>query len=266
MRNLFLAICFSIIGLFSTPTLQAAEGDYTLASGDVIRINVYDHPDLTSETRIGANGEINFPLIGATKIGGLGLRQAETKIADSLKKGGFVREPLVNINVIQYRGQQVNVLGFVNRPGRFPLEKASTVSDLLAIASGIAVTGADQIVHIRRGADGKTTRTEIDALELLDKGEAKTDFELRDGDIIYVPREPRFYIYGEVQRPGAFRLERNMSVVQALSLGGGLTPRGTQKGIRILRRDDSGKMQEIETSLSAPVQKDDVIYVKESLF
>jgi len=69
-----------------------------------------------------------------------------------------------------------------------------------------------------------------------------------------------------VQRPGAFRLERNMTVVQALSVGGGITPRGTQRGIRILRRDDAGKMQEIETSLSAPVQKDDVIYVKESLF
>jgi polysaccharide export outer membrane protein len=265
MRNLFLAFCFSIIGLFSAPATHAAEGDYTLASGDVIRINVYDHPDLTTETRIGANGEINYPLIGATKIGGLGLRQAETRIADGLKKGGFVREPLVNINVIQYRGQQVNVLGFVNRPGRFPLEKASTVSDLLANASGIAVTGADQIIHIRRQGS-QTVRTEIDAQDLLDKGDPKADFELRDGDILYVPREPRYYIYGEVQRPGAFRLERNMTVVQALSVGGGLTPRGTQKGIRILRRDSAGKMQEIEASLSAAVQKDDVIYVKESLF
>lgn len=265
MRNSFLAFCFSFISLFIAPSLHASEVDYVLASGDVIRINVYDHPDLTTETRIGANGEINFPLIGATRIGGMGLRQAETRIADGLKKGGFVREPLVNINVIQYRGQQVNVLGFVNRPGRFPLEKSSSVSDLLAIASGIAVSGADQIIHIRRQG-GKTVRTEIDALDLLDKGDPKADFELRDGDIIYVPREPRYYIYGEVQRPGSFRLERNMTVVQALSVGGGLTPRGTQRGIRILRRDDSGKMQEIETSLSTPVQKDDVIYVKESLF
>lgn len=265
MRTTFLALFFSFVSLFFAPSLHAAETDYVLANGDVIRINVYDHPDLTTETRISANGEINYPLIGATKIGGLELRQAEAKIADGLKKGGFVREPLVNINVIQYRGQQVNVLGFVNRPGRFPLEKASTVSDLLAIASGITISGADQIVHIRREG-AKTTRTEIDALELMEKGNPKADFQLRDGDIIFVPREPRFYIYGEVQRPGAFRLERNMTVVQALSVGGGITPRGTQRGIRILRRDNAGKMQEIETSLSSPVEKDDVIYVKESLF
>jgi len=81
-----------------------------------------------------------------------------------------------------------------------------------------------------------------------------------------VARQPMFYIYGEVQRPGAFRLEQNMSVVQALSLGGGLTPRGTQRGIRILRRDDKGAMQELDVQLADPVRKDDVIYVKESLF
>lgn len=265
MRKLFLAFCFTFFGLFSSAALQAADDDYALSGGDVLRIVVYDHPDLTTETRVGANGEINFPLIGSTQVGGLSLRQAESMIADNLKKGGFVREPLVNVNVVQYRGQQINVLGFVNRPGRFPLEKTSSVSDLLAMASGIANSGADQIIHIRR--DGKNiTRTEIDALDLMDKGDPKADFNLRNGDILYVPREPRYYIYGEVQRPGAFRLERSMTVVQALSVGGGITPRGTQKGIRILRRDGAGKMQEIEASLSDPVQKDDVIYVKESLF
>ena len=75
-----------------------------------------------------------------------------------------------------------------------------------------------------------------------------------------------FYIYGEVQRPGSFRLEQNMTVVQALSMGGGLSPRGTQRGIKILRRDDKSVMQELATQLSDLVKKDDVIYVKESLF
>jgi len=69
-----------------------------------------------------------------------------------------------------------------------------------------------------------------------------------------------------VQRPGAFRLVQNMSVVQALSMGGGVTVRGTQRGIRILRRDASGAMQEMEAQLADMVEKDDVIYVKESLF
>jgi polysaccharide export outer membrane protein len=75
-----------------------------------------------------------------------------------------------------------------------------------------------------------------------------------------------FYIYGEVQRPGSFRLEQGMSVVQALSMGGGVTSRGTQRGIKILRRDANGEMQELDTQPADLVKKDDVIYVKESLF
>ena len=264
MRTVLFTFWIALIGLF-TSNVHAASDDYTLASGDVIHITVYDHPDLATDIRITSNGEINFPLIGNIKIGGLGLRKAEAAIADSLSKGGFVRDPQVNINVVQYRGQQVNVLGYVNRPGRFPLEKSSTVSDLLAMSGGIAVTGADQVVLIHR--DGKnSTRTEIDALDLLNKGDPKLDVDLRDGDILYVPRESRYYIYGEVQRPGTYRLERSMTVVQALSVGGGLTPRGTQRGIRILRRNDQGKTVEVDANLQDPVQNDDVIYVKESLF
>ena len=265
MQRLLLTIWLVLISQFFPAITHAADDDYALASGDVVRITVYDHPDLTTELRVGANGEINFPLIGSTKVGGLSLRQAESTLAERLSKGGFVRGPQVNINVVQYRGQQVNVLGYVNRPGRFQLEKPSTVADLLAMASGVATTGADQIILIRR--DGKNvSRTEIDALDLLQKGDPKLDVALRDGDILYVPREPHYYIYGEVQRPGAFRLERNMTVVQALSVGGGLTPRGTQKGIRILRRDAQGQTQEIGAKLEDSVRTDDVIYVKESLF
>lgn len=264
MRTVLFTLWIALAS-FLAPAVQAADNDYTLASGDVVHITVYDHPDLATDMRVGSNGEINFPLIGSIKIGGMGLRKAETAIADSLSKGGFVRDPQVNINIVQYRGQQVNVLGYVNRPGRFSLEKASTVSDLLAMAAGIAVTGADKIVLIHR--DGtNTTRTEINALDLLDKGDAKLDVDLRDGDILYVPREPRYYIYGEVQRPGAFRLERNMTVVQALSVGGGLTPRGTQRGIKILRRDENGVLHELDTKLSDLLQNEDVIYIKESLF
>ena len=96
-------------------------------------------------------------------------------------------------------------------------------------------------------------------------GEASNE-RVQDGDIINVARQAMFYIYGEVQRPGAFRLEQNMTVVQALSMGGGITPRGTQRGITILRRGADGTLQELEAELADPVKKDDVIYVKESLF
>jgi len=157
------------------------------------------------------------------------------------------------------------VLGRVNRPGQYTLEKISRVTDALALAGGIIIDGADTVTLVRT-RDGKTTYHDIDMVALFKPGGEASNELIQDGDIINVARQPMFYIYGEVQRPGAFRLEQGMSVVQALSMGGGLTQRGTQRGIKILRRDDKDAMQELDAQLADPVKKDDVIYVKESLF
>jgi polysaccharide export outer membrane protein len=75
-----------------------------------------------------------------------------------------------------------------------------------------------------------------------------------------------FYIYGEAQRPGSFRIERNMTVMQALAQGGGPTARGTEKRLRLHRKAADGSIQPIEPQLTDPVLPDDVIYVKESIF
>lgn len=243
----------------------SANNDYQMGTGDVLRITVYGQPDLTTEARIGESGSITFPLIGEVKLIGTTPSQGETEIARRLKKGGFILDPNVNLNVVQYRSQQISVLGRVNRPGKHILEKISRVSDALALAGGIVIDGADTITLVRE-REGKTEYRDIDVVALFQQGGEATNELVRDGDIINVSRQPMFYIYGEVQRPGSFRLEQNMSVVQALSMGGGLTQRGTQRGIKILRRSDKGEMQELETKLSDPVKKDDVIYVKESLF
>ena len=243
----------------------SADSDYRMGTGDVLRITVYGQPDLTTEARVGEGGSINFPLIGEVKLAGSTPAQGETDIAQRLSKGGFINEPFVTLNVVQYRGQQVSVLGRVNRPGKFNLEKAGRVTDVLALAGGIVVDGADTVTLVRT-RDGKAEYHEIDVVALFRPGGEASNVAVQDGDIINVARQPMFYIYGEVQRPGAFRLEQGMSVVQALSMGGGVTARGTQRGIRVLRRDAGGAMQEVQVQLGDPVKKDDVIYVKESLF
>jgi len=89
---------------------------------------------------------------------------------------------------------------------------------------------------------------------------------LQPGDVIYVHRAPQIYIYGEVQRPGSLRLERDMTVLQGLSAGGGLTQRGTQRGIQITRRAPDGTMTQLDASLETRLKPDDVIRVQESLF
>ena len=243
----------------------SADNDYRMGTGDVLRITVYGQPDLATEARVGESGNISFPLIGDVKMAGVTPSQGETEIAQRLSKGGFINEPFVTLNVLQYRGQQVSVLGRVNRPGKHNLERVSRVTDVLALAGGITSDGADTVTLVRT-RDGKPEYRDIDVIALFQPGGEASNEVVQDGDIINVSRQPMFYIYGEVNRPGAFRLEQNMSVMQALSMGGGVNSRGTQRGIRIMRRDAGGVMQQLDAQLSDPVKKDDVIYVKESLF
>ena len=86
------------------------------------------------------------------------------------------------------------------------------------------------------------------------------------GDVIYVHRAPMFYIYGEVQRPGSYRVERGMTIRQALAQGGGPTPRGTERGLSVRRRNAEGDVETISPNLNDPVRPDDVLHVRESLF
>jgi polysaccharide export outer membrane protein len=168
--------------------------------------------------------------------------------------------------VQQYRSQQVSVLGQVNKPGKIALDTISSLTDLLALAGGIAPTGSDVVVVIARQKDGSIRKREINLDTMITSGEMAGNVAVANGDIIYVPRARMFYIYGEVQKPGAYRLERGMTVMQALSVGGGLTVRGTERGVRLHRRDPGGTVQTIEPGLADAIQENDVVFVRESLF
>ncbi len=246
-------------------------GDYALGSGDAIRVLVFQNPDLTLETRVSESGTITYPLIGSVKVGSMPIAQAERAIASALKAGGFVQQPQVNIVLLQVRGNQVSVLGAVNRPGRYPLESFNIkLSDMLAYAGGISTTvgttgGADQVIVVGM-RNGVPFRKQIDVPNMFLNNAPQDDIELTAGDVIYVPAAPQYYIYGEAQRPGSFRIKRNMSIQQAVAEAGGPTVRGTERGLKIYRRDARGELQTIQTRPTDLVQPDDVIYVTESLF
>lgn len=244
----------------------AAQSEYRLGAGDVIRINVYQNPDLTLESRVSETGVISYPLLGNVRLGGLSVSAAERLIADGLRKGNFVKQPQVSLVLLQVRGNQVSVLGQVNRPGRYPLEVADTrLTDLLATAGGIATTGGEMLV-ISGTRDGKPFRTELDLASLFAPGGRGQDLVLHNGDVIWVDRFPLLYIYGEVQRPGQLRLERGMTVLQALAAGGGLNQRGTERGIRVHRKTAEGKVQVLQPGMDEPLKDGDIVYVRESLF
>jgi polysaccharide biosynthesis/export protein len=174
-------------------------------------------------------------------------------------------QPQVNISLLQNRGNQVSVLGAVNRPGRFPLETVNTrLSEMLAIAGGVSSGGAD-IVIVTGSRNGKPLRQEIDLAGMFLDNKLDRDLVVAGGDIIYVHRQPMFYIYGEAQRTGSYRLERAMTVRQAMAQGGGPTARGTLRGLRIYRRGPDAKVQQLTPELDDPVFPDDVLFVQESL-
>lgn len=258
------AFCF---GLMMLAGAQAADTrEYVLGAGDIVRVTVFQNPDLTVETRVTESGSITYPLIGSVAVGGLTLPASEKLIADKLRDGGFVLKPQVNVLLLQIRGNQVSVLGQVNRPGRYPIEIANTrVSDMLATAGGATISGAD-LVTLVGTRNGQPFRTEIDIPSLFQPDGVKADIPVQGGDILYIHRAPMFYIYGEVNRPGSYRLERGMTVMQALAQGGGVTLRGTEKRIRLHRRNAAGTVEAIEPDMAQALQTDDVVYVRESLF
>jgi len=265
MINLIRTCAWLLLILVCTEGYGAQKG-YVLGAGDTVKVSVYQNPEMMIETRISEVGSITFPLLGPVEVGGLTSAQAEIRIAALLKTGGFVPRAQVNVFVMQFRSRQVSILGQVKNPGRYAIEDPSIrLTDALAIAGGIAATGAETVTVIRAG-DGGDQRLEIDLLGLFDApGQAK-NIELGNGDTVFVPRIPVFYIYGEVQRPGAYRLERRMTVMQAVSLASGLTQRGSEKGLRIVRRNGAGTSKAFGASMEDFVLQDDVIYLKESLF
>lgn len=252
-----------VLGMGMAGAASAAETP--LGAGDVVKLSVYGNPDLALETRISEAGTITFPLVGQVEIGGLSVAAAEKKIGNMLERGGYLKKAQVNMIVTTLQSQQVAVLGHVNRPGRYPVEGKRSVLDLLAMAGGMSAEGGDAISLVRN-RKGAVTRETIDIVQMVRSGQLDQNMEVAGGDVIYVERAPRFYIVGEVQRPGAFKVERSMTVLQALSAGGGLTARGTDRGIRITRKDASGKPTIINAKHDDIVQVDDVITVKESWF
>ena len=323
----------------------AEEASYLLGAGDVLKITVYNNADLSLETKISEAGAISYPLVGDVQVMGLSVSAAEKKLAKLLDTGGFVKKPQINILVTLYQSKMISVLGSVLKPGRYPLDRATNLADMLALVGGANADGSDLVtiigkkgkkeydlhnivdkgesaqnipleggeiiyVHARDvavmgqvnrpgkyavtggvrtlsdflsvagginsgGSDlitvttmraGKQSRFEVDIDKLFRTGNSTYDIELASGDTVYVPRAPMVYIYGEVQRPGSFRIERNMTVIQALAQGGGLTQRGTQRNIQLHRRNGKGVIEKLTPALTDLVQQDDVLYVQESLF
>ena len=240
---------------------SADEANYLLGPGDMLKITVYNNPDLTLETRVTETGTISFPLLGEIALGGMTASAAEKKLSNQLETGGFVKQAQINILVMQFQSKMVSILGSVYKPGRYPLDRTMNLTEVLALAGGVPADGSDMITVI-----DKSGKIEYDLRNIVKNADGSKNINLVGGEIIYVPRAPMFYIYGEAQRPGSYRIERDMTVMQALAIGGGPTPRGTQRGVQLHRRNANGLVEVLRPELTDMVKQDDVLFIKESLF
>jgi polysaccharide export outer membrane protein len=246
----------------TSPTSAPSPADYKVGPGDLLRINVFGSPELATDARVSQSGAITMSLIGSVAVAGLSTAQAETLLAKRFVDGGFLRQPQVSVLVVEYESQKINVLGHVVKPGQYSLRASANVLDVLADAGGVMPQSGGDTATLMRN-DG--TKQQID-LDALFRGDPAQNVAVSGGDRIYVPRAEQFYIYGQVQKPGVYRLERNMTVSRAITAGGGLTARGTERRAVVKRRDANGKEEEYSVRPTDVLKADDVLFIKESLF
>lgn len=278
MRTTFATVMIAAI-LLSAGGALAAERSGGPSVGDLVRVSVYGQPDLMTLARVSADNTITFPFIGEVRVGGVSITEGQANIAAALVANDIVRDPQVNLLIEGVAaGDLVTVLGQVRNPGRYPLVDGAqietrTLLDLLAVAGGTTDAASSRIAVFRSNGNGDNgdaqsarTRSEVDLHELMNGGNlGSANLELRSGDIVVVPDEDVFYIYGQVSKPGRYPLLRDMMVMHAISVGGGLTDRGSETGLVMTRREDN-RQQTRTVGLDAEVRPGDVIYVKESFF
>jgi len=255
-----------------TPTLG-----YTLGAGDVLRVNVYDNPDLSQEVTIEADGAFSYPLIGRVQAAGLPVRQLESLLAKRFAEGYLV-SPQVGVTVTQHKSQQVYVMGAVSKPGPYALQRQTTLLEALSTAGGPTPEAGFEVIltHAtdKQALPSGTSKFSATAngqsamrvsLEQLMAGGVPQRITLQDGDVVYVPAAAFVYVTGEIQRPGRYRLEKDTTIQKAVSLAGGFTKFAATKSMTVQRMVD-GKRLDFQAGPDDLLQADDVVVVRPSLF
>ncbi|TRW17961.1 SLBB domain-containing protein [Glacieibacterium frigidum] len=257
MRRLMLFIA-ALFAVATSPAAAQTTRGYVLGVDDAIVVSVYGQPDAGTTQRIKADGSIVVPLIGKVEAAGETVLSLASTIEKKFVAGGFFKAPVVNVEIGTYVSRTVNVAGKITQPGVYPLDRTYRVLEVLLKAGWVKDAGANY-VYLRR-ADGKEQRLETEALV---RGSADKDPVLAPGDTLYVPDADMFYVYGQINRPGTFPVLPGMSVRQAIAIAGGVTASGSDRKVGLYR---AGAKEKDEVDLDQPIQKNDVIVVKERLF
>lgn len=239
-----------------------------LIPGDDVRMEMFGHPEITTEAYVESGGAVHLPLVGSVQVGSMSPGEASKRVEAAYEAGKYFKQPQVTLVVLR-SPSRVSVLGEVRNQNRYPIEGNTTVLDALALAGDRTPKGADVIVVLRRDASGKTEHINVDLKSIPSADEkvpAAALVTLRNGDIIYVPPAPQCFVVGEVHKPDGYRLEKGMTVQRAVTLAGGATASGNTDKVEIQRRLPDGDYATLRGKPNDTVQADDVITVKERIF
>lgn len=268
MKGKWFWIIIATFLLVGTMPLGAAErGNYLIGAGDVLKIAVYDHPDLNVTVRVNSDGSILFPLIGGVQVTGLTVGQAAATLGAALADG-YIVNPQVSVFVEEFRSRKAIIMGQVKNPGLYELSGPSSLLELISKAGGLT-PDAGATVSIKRKATGLTAAEQLITLNLRDlteKGDASQDLVVLDGDSVFVAAAGTLYVTGQVNRPNAYRLDRETSIIKAITMAGGFTELAAKNRVKIIRKVNGTEQVLNNVPLHAMVMPEDVIVVPESLF
>jgi polysaccharide export outer membrane protein len=254
------------IAVAAAPVVQPS---YQIGAQDELKITVFDAEELTGSYRVDGDGFISFPLLGRIAVGGATLGETQEKLRMMLSKD-YIKNPQIRVDVAEYKSQSIIVSGEVRAPAEIRVTGVMTLLRALAQAGSPMSSASSELTIARqkKGASGAPSPENGEVIRInwrdLQTGKVN-DVTLQDGDVIFVPKAQTFFIEGYVRNGGTFVLEPGLSVEQAIALAGGLTERGTNRGIKATRTLN-GKTSEVELKLSDTVQAGDVIHIKQRLF
>jgi polysaccharide biosynthesis/export protein len=220
------------------PTAPAAtvtlnEG-YVLGAGDVIEVAVLGRQDYVARVQVQVDGTVQLPLIGDLTAASKTILQLRGEIRAALVSGGYFNDPAVSVAVASYASRYITVLGEVATPGLVPIDRSYRLSEIIARVGGLRASAADDVTLNR--ADGGESL--VLSMRDIATGSVAQDPVVNPGDRIYVAVAEQFFIYGQVNGPGSYRIDRGMTLRMALARGGGLTPQGSERRVKIFRNGE----------------------------
>jgi polysaccharide export outer membrane protein len=237
----------------------AVDANFLLGLGDSVSVTLVGSKDFDTRTQVSSEGTVVLPLVGKVKAVGLTTDQLEQAVETVLKKGEFYSNPVIHVDVTGVASRYVTVLGEVASPGLMPLDRSYHLSDIVARVGARAGEGTGTVVLTRANGDQKKY-----TIEELATGAGQGDPLIEPGDKIYVPpvQAEVIFISGQVKAPGTFPLTKNMTIRDAIARGGGLTEMGSERKLKLFRKNVSVNGLQLDT----PLQPGDILQIGERLF